>query len=257
MKLYVFPNLRTEKHVELALGVVERFLEMGETCSMAEERCMKMYGDARYHLFPPEEADVIVAIGGDGSVLRAAKLAVEYEKPLLGVNSGRLGFLCALDAKQRDGWTCDLWKRLVPTRRMLLSFTLGEKEYFSLNDVIVAKEHFGESMEIEVSFCGEKHRFCGDGVVVSTPTGSTAYNLSAGGAILHPDVPALVVTPICPHDGRIRSKVIPRDAVVWMTLHRAVSGRAEVYSDGEKSGEITDSLHVQTANKTLTLFTNA
>ncbi len=256
MKLYIFPNLRTQKHISLAVGVVERFLELGAECSMAEERCLKMYEDTRFVLFPPEEADLIVAIGGDGSVLRGAKLAVELNKPLLGVNSGRLGFLCALDAKHRDRWTADLWRGLVPTQRTLLSFTLGEKEYFSLNDVIVAKEHFGESMEMEVSFCGEKYRFCGDGVVISTPTGSTAYNLSAGGAVLHPDVPALVVTPICPHDGGVRSKVIPQNAVVWMTLHRAGNGKAEVYSDGVLCGTITDSLHVQAAKKTLTLYTN-
>lgn len=255
MKFFICPNLRTEKHVTLADGVVERFRELGAECSMEEERCLRMYGNTRFARFSPEEADLIVAIGGDGSVLRAAKLAVKLGKPLLGVNSGRLGFLCALDAMETEKWTPEFLKNLTPAKRKLLSFTLGEKEYFSLNDVVIAKENFGESMESEVSFCEEKHRFCGDGVIVATPTGSTAYNMSAGGALLHPDVSALVVTPICPHDGRIRSKVIPSEAVVWITLLRSPGGKAQVYSDGELCGTITDSLHVQIANKTLTIYT--
>ena len=254
MKLFIYPNLRTENHLRLAAEVLARFEQLGEECSMAEERSVRLCGDRRYFRFSPAEADRIVAIGGDGSVLRGAKEAIQWNKPLLGVNSGRLGFLCALDAQETQSWTPELFRSLTPTKRILLSFTLNGKEYFSLNDVIVAKEHFGESMEMEVSFCKESHRFCGDGVVIATPTGSTAYNMSAGGAILHPEVPALAVTPICPHDGRIRSKVIPLHAEICIRLCRVLGGKASVYSDGELCGTIDDSFQIRGARKTLTLY---
>ena len=254
MKLYIFPNLRTEMHIDLAVAVTRRLVELGNTCSMDPERCEKMYSDRRYVLFPPEEADMIVAIGGDGSVLRGAKLAVRFDIPLLGINSGRLGFLCALDAKDLNSWTPGTLESLVPSKRSLLSFELDGKEFSSLNDVIVAKENFGESMEMDVSFCKEGYRFCGDGVIVATPTGSTAYNLSAGGAVVHLDVPAFVVTPICPHEPGVRSKVIPQNACVEITLHRTGGRKAQVYSDGEYCGTVTESLRIRGSEKILTLL---
>lgn len=241
----------------MAREVVERLEALGEECSMAEERCRKMYGDTRYVRFSPQEAQRIVAIGGDGSVLRAAKSAIQWEKPLLGINSGRLGFLCALDADDSEHWTADYMSSLVPAQRTYLSFVLDGQEHHALNDVVVAKEYFGEAMELEVGFCKEQHRFCADGLVIATPTGSTAYNMSAGGAVMHPQVPALVVTPICAHDGRIRSKVIPQDAVVDVKLLRSYGGKASIYVDGEFCGAITDSFCVGAAKKTLTLYTKA
>lgn len=195
------------------------------------------------HLWPtpvPElsdgdsDIDMLLTFGGDGTLLRGARLLGQHEIPILGINLGRVGFLTtatpelfeeALSAFQRGEYQietrCTLESRIVSED--------GEERVgpVALNDIVVHKEGVARVVRVMVWIDGaEVGVYSADGVIVSTPTGSTAYSLSAGGPIVMPDVDALVITAICPHTLAVRPLVVPGNAEI--TLQQAQPWRDEV-----------------------------
>ena len=151
-------------------------------------------------------ADIAIVLGGDGTMLNAARRLARYGVPLVGVNQGRLGFMT--DIAREDMLSCmeDLLDdRFIPEKRMLLAAEVVRdgKEIASnmaLNDVVVDKGAIGRMIEFELFIDGEFiYNLRSDGLIVSTPTGSTAYALSAGGPILHPTLTGIALVPLCPH----------------------------------------------------------
>ena len=152
------------------------------------------------------DADLIIVLGGDGTMLNAARRLARYCVPLVGVNQGRLGFMT--DIARDDMLTCmdDLLDgRFAPENRMLLAaeVTRDGKEIaanMALNDVVVDKGAIGRMIEFELFIDGEFiYNLRSDGLIVSTPTGSTAYSMSAGGPILNPTLTGIALVPLCPH----------------------------------------------------------
>lgn len=151
-------------------------------------------------------AELAVVLGGDGTMLNAARRLARFDVPLVGVNQGRLGFMTdiALGA-MTESITALLEGRFSREQRFLLNAEIlrdGEPEFqtLALNDVVVNKGDIGRMIELEVKVDGELiHVLRADGLIVSTPTGSTAYALSANGPILHPAVPGIAIVPLCPH----------------------------------------------------------
>ncbi len=194
--------------------------------------------------------DLVVVLGGDGTLLSVARKAAGGP-PILGVNLGRLGFLT--EVKRADLYPTlieVLAGRYALEPRSLLEVEQtrksGERLAFrALNDVVVAKSALSRMIELLLTVDGRLvARYRADGLVVSTPTGSTAYNLSAGGPILHPLLPVSVLTPICPHTLTLRPLVVPDTSVVEVEIETrddAPESRADrVYLtvDGQEGGEI-------------------
>ncbi len=245
MKLFLCPNLYTDVQVVTARKCLRLFTESWHArCALTPESARIISAGADCCSFPPEEADYILAIGGDGSVLRAAQTAVPAQKPLIGINNGRLGFLCALPMESLWGSTPELWGRLALSRRSLLHFSQNGRDHFALNDITVVKSRFGETIELGVSSASTAARWIGDGIILSTPTGSTAYNHSAGGPIIAPDVPAFAATPICPHSRDASPMVLSDLSPIRIDLIRSPANTAEIFSDGAHTGDITDHLLV-------------
>lgn len=183
------------------------------------------------------EADLVIVLGGDGTILSVAR-AAPPETPLLGVNVGLLGFLAGLPSKDVIRRLDEvLAGRFREDRRGVLDVTVGRGphhgHYRVLNDAVLNREALARISTFAIALDGRVvAEFRADGVIVSTPTGSTAYNLSAGGPILHPQLPANVITPICPHTLAQRPLVVPasteirirvvgperRDGGVYLTL---------------------------------------
>lgn len=189
--------------------------------------------------------DLIVVLGGDGTLLSVARRHAGGP-PILGVNLGRLGFLTEV---ARD----DLYPALVEVLagdftvepRSLFEVLLERgqernRRYLALNDVVIAKTALSRIIELDVTVDHRPvSRYRADGLVVSTPTGSTAYNLSAGGPILHPLLPVAVVTPICPHTLTLRPLVVPDTSLIEVTLetpHESVF----LTVDGQEGDELGD-----------------
>jgi NAD+ kinase len=163
------------------------------------------------------KADLFICLGGDGTILRLVGKMIDRIVPVLGVNVGSLGFLTEVRVEE----LCDELKLIFSGRfeveeRMLLSARVKlnsdhepERRFQALNDIVVNREGLTRYMTIQIEIGGEHAtRFSGDGVIIATPTGSTAYSLSAGGPIVHPSLDNLVVTPICPHASALRSLVL-------------------------------------------------
>lgn len=189
----------------------------------------------------PDGADVLIAIGGDGTVLRAQRMAVPRGVPVLGVACGRLGFLAEVapdDVEQRLAQLLNGAFRI--ERRALLSATLlrpgaEEERYYALNDAVLARGQVPRSLSLEVAVDGaDTAHYVADGLIAATATGSTAYSLAAGGPILAPELRNLVLTPIAAHLSFVRSTILREDSVVEVRLAReqeaflAVDGQVDV-----------------------------
>ncbi len=160
------------------------------------------------------DADVIIGIGGDGTMLHAARLIGNSNKPILGVNSGRLGFLATL---QQNGITEALQNIAsgnyeLEQRSLLTSVDSSGNCYHALNEFVFSKRENPAMIVVEAWYDGQFiNRYWADGLIIATPTGSTAYNLSSNGPIVSPIADVMILTPICPHTLTIRPLVIPAD----------------------------------------------
>jgi NAD+ kinase len=183
-------------------------------------------------------ADLIVAVGGDGTMLHAARMAAMADVPVLGVNRGRLGFLADVGPEQMLQSVDDaLAGRCHAERRMLLAAHILADgvgiDALALNDVVVAKRETGRMVDVRTWVNGAYvNTHVGDGLIVATPTGSTAYALSCGGPIVHPSLDAVVLVPVCPHTLSDRPIVVPAGSVVEIELADRFESRAQVVCDG-------------------------
>jgi len=176
-----------------------------------------------------ESSDALVVVGGDGTILRAARAGAVRGVPVMGVNVGGFGFLAEVGPEELPEATrLLLEERYAVEERMMLEARVhrgGEVAWRSiaLNDVVVTKGGYARLMPIR-AHVNEEHlaTYLADGLIVSTPTGSTAYSLSAGGPILSPTVGAIVITPICPHTLNARPVVVDADDVVTVEVEEAV-----------------------------------
>lgn len=181
-----------------------------------------------------ETADCLLVIGGDGTILRSAKIAFELDIPIIGVNFGRVGFLSEIEPKdllpaleQLLGGECK------EEARMLLDAELDGKHYIGLNDALLCKHHHSRTIEVDVLVDGKRAMSCVcDGMLVSTPTGSTAYALSAGGPIVDTDLDSLQVTPVCPHTTSARPIMLSPNALITIRLLDDRYNNAELCVDG-------------------------
>jgi NAD+ kinase len=208
-------------------------------------------------------ADLIVAIGGDGTLLYAARLVAGYSVPLLGVNRGRLGFLTdvSADSMLEDVDTV-LGGRYSEDRRSLLAARLekhgGESvNALALNDVVVNKWETGRTMDFETSINGRfVNSHGGDGIVIATATGSTAYALSCGGPIVEPDLDVWVLAPISPHTLSDRPIVVRAGSKIQLHMSDRFESRGQVTCDGSALGDLAqgDNLFVEGADAQITLL---
>ena len=203
------------------------------------------------------EADLAVVIGGDGTMLHTARRLVEYGVPLAGVNLGRLGFLTDIALSDANACLGEIIEgRFQEESRFLLDAKVlrgGERMFqtLALNDVVVNKGELGRMIEFDLAIDGEYvYTQRSDGMIVSTPTGSTAYAMSANGPILHPSVGGIALVPLCPHALTARPITLPDDCCIDIELLPPQDAR--VHFDGQarfdlRAGDcvrITRSQHV-------------
>ncbi|MBU3741256.1 MAG: NAD(+) kinase [Candidatus Kapabacteria bacterium] len=185
------------------------------------------------------QADVVISFGGDGTLLAAARLLMGSDMPIMGVNVGRLGFLAEFPQSAIDQAIVDVVRgtyRIVD--RTTLEVSVGAHRAFALNDVLVERSASSKMIAVR-SFVNEHHvaDYRADGVIVTTPTGSTAYSLAAGGPIIVPSANALCITPVSPHMLTLRPLIIPDDSEIRFDF--AFEGTtANLVADGQKVTEV-------------------
>jgi NAD+ kinase len=191
----------------------------------------------------PEElgrrSDLIVSLGGDGTMLRAMRLADQQHAPVLGVNLGKLGFLAEIDVPQLpDALSAVDAMNYSSEPRLAVDTVLGGKTVTAFNDIVVVRVPGNGSAAVSIRIDDESFiRYLADAVVVATPTGSTAYSFSAGGPIMNPMIEALLVTPVAPHSAYNRGLVLSVDDSLALDI-LPESGELAVEVDGQVAGQL-------------------
>lgn len=186
------------------------------------------------------EADYIIALGGDGTILSIAREAALREIPILGVNMGRLGFMAGIEASEINEITKLLCGEFIVEERMMLkvSISTDDCDYvnFALNDAVISRGALSRVIDYEI-MCnnGVVMKYRADGVIISTPTGSTAYALSAGGPVVDPKVECIGVTPICPHSLISRTILFSEDSVIVARAKDLYDCEAYLTIDGQEA----------------------
>lgn len=210
-----------------------------------------------------KQIDLAIVIGGDGTLLSVARNLADWQVPLIGVNLGRLGFLTDIPA---ETMLSDIGKMLdgdyETEQRFLLSTTIHRHDNIvhssnAFNDLVITKSELARLIEFETYLDGEfVTGMAADGIIIATPTGSTAYALSAGGPLLHPTLPAMVLVPICPHTLSDRPIVVSSGSVVEIVMTRTKDQRAHVTLDGQLNYPLQDEdrISVRRAQHTICLW---
>ena len=187
----------------------------------------------------PKNVDLVCVLGGDGTLLNTARLVSPYHLPILGINMGELGFITQVSAdKMYESLMTIFSKGFHISKRTMIDadvFRDHKKvaQYTALNDVVINKGALARIIELETAISGQfVSSVRADGMIISTPTGSTAYSLAAGGPIIHPKTPCLVITPICPHALTNRPLIIPDNSRVSVTL-LSTNGEVILTIDGQ------------------------
>ena len=208
--------------------------------NITEIDLIKVINESEIH-----QCDLIISIGGDGTMLKSAKLSHQHQIPVTGINKGRLGFLTDINPSDANKTINNLISGKFITEDRLLIETIINQDGIknsigiALNDVAIRRKETGRMMKVTTSIDGNYiNQHEGDGFIVSTPTGSTAYSLSCGGPILKPDVEAFILVPICPHSLNDRPMVIPSNSEILIEPILNTGEIAEIALDGDSSYEI-------------------
>jgi len=210
-----------------------------------------------------DNAELIVSIGGDGTMLQSAKLAYQYDIPVTGINKGRLGFLTDISPQEAEHVLDEIISGNYKTEnRMLIEAsisanTINKSIGYAFNDIVINRKETGRMIRVETTIDNSfinTHE--GDGFIVATPTGSTAYSLSCGGPILKPDVEALLLVPICPHSLNDRPMVVPSSSEIILSYHSEHNVTAGIDLDGDTVSEMKagDDLVIRKAAKSICLL---
>ena len=187
-----------------------------------------------------EKTDVILTIGGDGTILHEANLSLECKKPILGINLGRCGFLatCEVDEMETKLAAVARGEFSLDNRMLLYARVLGDNCWkgHALNDVVVTKGRLQQAIDFSI-YCDDilVQHYRGDGVIVATPTGSTAYSLAAGGPILDSKTKGIVVTPICPHSLANSAMVFAQERKINICVGQVADDEVFLSCDGVSS----------------------
>lgn len=248
MKIAIHVNLTRNNAYEVTNDVLDELNKLSAQVLMPEEyeqqfkRNDVIFKDKDDAV---RECDVLISIGGDGTFIHAAHDAAKYDKEILGINAGTLGFLAGLEKHELS-----LLKNLINgeysiDKRMMLcaEHYSGEElidKYYCLNDVVVARGMSLRLCEINVNCDGKKvNNYYADGLIVSTPTGSTAYSLSAGGPVVEPTIESIIITPICTHSLFARSLIFKPESVIELSVINRDLSLPIVSCDGEQSVEVS------------------
>lgn len=209
MKIAVIPNLTREYALKTTEDVIIHLKNNGAQVILADYASDEfVFDDVEFMSVDKavKACDVVIAIGGDGTILHSGKIAASYGKPILGINAGKLGFMAGLERNELDLLSCLFDGNYSTDKRMMLDVMVFDElglciqRFNCINDAVFVRRVNRTIIEVTVESNGRLvNNYWGDGVIFATPTGSTAYSLSAGGPVVAPTIESIILTPICTH----------------------------------------------------------
>ncbi|MBP3197115.1 MAG: NAD(+)/NADH kinase [Butyrivibrio sp.] len=241
----IVTNKSKDTDLNMTMYIKEYLEKHGKKCTIAQDNVTGLEDYAqkgREHLSHiPEDSQCVIVLGGDGTMLQAARSATYLDIPLIGVNLGTLGYLAEVEKNSVDEALEHILSGEYDTEdRMMLYGQSGEKHDFALNDIVITRKSVIQTINFDIYindlFLCNYHA---DGIVISTPTGSTGYNMSAGGPIVEPSANMILITPICPHTLNSRSMVLSDKTKVDVVIKEGRDGaNQEVVAYFDGSGRI-------------------
>lgn len=247
MKTAVVVNLSKKEAIscagEISLLMLSNNAEvfMLSECSPFYKGVKVSYTDTIEELF--KICDIAITVGGDGTIIHAAKYAARFDKPLIGVNVGRLGFAADIEIDGISELTRILDGDYSVEERVLFDVEVIKngvsKNYLAVNDAVIARGQLSKIIDLQVTLDDEEiAKYRADGLLFSTPTGSTAYSLSAGGPIIAPQLDCILMTPVCPHSLFSRSVIFDGNSVLTVSVKIPSECCCVLTIDGEKNIDI-------------------
>lgn len=253
MNFSVFANSYTSETQSIIIEMLSLLSQYNCKVYLSDDS-RKFFGEIHNDFVPENKlidiCDIAIAIGGDGTTMKTAKNAAVHGKATLGINGGRLGFLSGIERNELDLLKFVINGNYEVDERMMLKADISEngeiiKTFHCLNDAVVSRGDFARLIDVRITRSErELWSVRADGVIISTPTGSTAYSMAAGGPVLSPDLNCFVITSICPHSLMDRSIVVNSCDRLEVKTTSDVSNNAIITCDGEEPVVISNETRV-------------
>lgn len=265
MVISVFPNLNNNGVSELAFDVIKILTDGGADVYVQNEyKPIFKSTKAKFENFDKAMSlcDCAIAIGGDGTTLNIAKKAAFLNKSALGINAGRLGFMSGIERDELSLLTKLINKEYIIDERAMLKATIekdGEvlSSHHCLNDIVVSRGNFARLIDVTITCDGRSvSNMRSDGVIISTPTGSTAYSMATGGPVVSPEADCIIETPICPHSLMDRSIIFSADKELIVTANNDQNNSPIMTVDGQEAVNLTPGcqIHIKKSDITTKLI---
>lgn len=265
MVISVFPNLNNNGVSELAFDVIKILTDGGADVYVQNEyKPIFKSTKEKFENFDKAMSlcDCAIAIGGDGTTLNIAKKAAFLNKSALGINAGRLGFMSGIERDELSLLTKLINKEYIIDERAMLKATIekdGEvlSSHHCLNDIVVSRGNFARLIDVTITCDGRSvSNMRSDGVIISTPTGSTAYSMAAGGPVVSPEADCIIETPICPHSLMDRSIIFSADKELIVTANNDQNNSPIMTVDGQEAVNLTPGcqIHIKKSDITTKLI---
>ncbi len=252
MKILIIPNYDKNDAVACTEEIHKKLCELG--CEVDILDCTPDYSRvfSASELERISQCDTVISVGGDGTILRSAKAAALYDKPVLGINAGRLGFMSGLEKHELDSLSALTENTYTTEKRMMLEVTLLDADskciatMHALNDAVISRGAQSRILDLVIGFNENTDINCrADGVIFSTPTGSTAYSFSAGGPVIDPMINCIQLTPICSHSLLSRPMIFSKHSV--LRAKGAANSNTDIFLtvDGEEPMKIDKGGYVE------------
>lgn len=244
MKVAIVVNLIKSEAISCAKKIYELLyannaeVYMLSECTSFYKECNITFADTIQELF--ESCDTAITVGGDGTIIHAAKYSAQYNVPLIGVNVGRVGFAADIETDEINLLLQILDGSYTKETRIIFDVEVKKahttSHYLAVNDAVITRGQLSRIIDLHLSVDGEEiAKYRADGLLFSTPTGSTAYSLSAGGPILAPEMDCILMTPVCPHSLFSRSVIFNGDSELSITVKIPNGCCCYLTIDGEKN----------------------
>lgn len=265
LKIAVIPNLSkknadvyTSKVIKKIFSLNAEVLMLSDKQKFFNDRKIKYYSNIGNLIF---NCDIVITIGGDGTIIHKAKHAARFSKPILGINLGKIGFVAGLEPTEIDKLEQLIKGEYTVEKRMMLSVNVkkGEttRKFYALNDVVITKGVYSGLVNLNVTLNNDEiTKYVADGIILATPTGSTAYSLSAGGPVIEPSMKCILLTPICQHSMFSRSVIFGENSKINITAKTREKDESVLSIDGGRPIIISDRdlVSVEAAKMTVSLI---
>ena len=254
MIISVFPNLLNSDVEDIARDVFETLNKLN-TVVYVSDKYENVFSNCDVSFADDDEliklGDVIIAIGGDGTILNVAKKAASLDKKILGINAGRLGFLSGIEKNELSYLENIVNGNYKIDERLMIKAELFVNDvcvntYHCLNDVVISRGNFARLIDVNIT-CADRSvmNLRADGVIISSPTGSTAYSMAAGGPVVSPNASCIIATPICPHSLMDRSIIFSNDEELIIRANNDKNNKIYLTADGQEAVELGENSYIK------------